>query len=247
MNDAPSGNESDIQAMHESMYSALAQANTTWARIENAMSALLEQLIGYTSDHVAFHIYFAPNNTETRFNIVDTIAQLKWRDYPTHALMSEWASLKASVYRAKLIRNRIAHGEIHCPAYKIKGRMIYQVRLTASSFDIGRSKEERKLRQRPGLSTKQVKATADQFFELAIRIEEMTRYWEAHCIGPHSSLPERFARIVERRQNSGPLQADLKPAKPKAPFQSSGPKPKPGETKPSSRQRRDAAMTRWKS
>jgi hypothetical protein len=154
----------------------------------------------------------------------------------------EWRLIKEAVDGAKETRNRIAHGEIQCPGRKIKGKWVFQVRLTASSYDIIRTRQEHKSRQLPGLSLNDVKAISGQFFWLAVRIEEMTRYWEAHHIGPHESLPDKFARIVARRQNSGPLQADLKPPKPKAPPQSSGPKPKRGEKKPSRRQRRDAAM-----
>lgn len=85
MNDAPS--DADTQAMYESMYTALAHVNMTWGRIENAMAALLEQLVGWSADHAALHIYFAPNNTETRFKIVDTLAKLKWQEYSAFNLI----------------------------------------------------------------------------------------------------------------------------------------------------------------
>jgi hypothetical protein len=202
---------------YQKMYDAIAQANTTWSRVENAMASLLEWLLGYSHDYVALHIYFAPSNTETRFKIVDTVAHVKWQNYTTHDLWAEWVSVKEGVDRAKNVRNRIAHGEIHGPGRKVKGTWKHQVRLTASSYDLGRTWKEHKPRQWPGMSTHDVKAASDRFFWLGVRIEEMRDYWEAHARGQNASLPGRFAHIVERRQNSGPLSADLKPPKPKAP------------------------------
>jgi hypothetical protein len=244
MADGPTTDEAEIQPMYESMYAALAHIAMTWGRIENAMAALLEQLLtGYSTDHEAFHIYFAPNNTETRFKIVDTLARLKWRNYSVHDLMSEWTSIKNAIDIAKTSRNRIVHSEIQCPGRKIRGKLMFQARLTASSYDIVRTREEQNPRQWPGLSIKDVKAISDRFYWLAVRIEEMTRYWEACRIGPRESLPDRYSRIVERRQNSGPLQRDLKPSEPKDQLQSSGPKQK---DKPSRRQRREAALKKQK-
>jgi hypothetical protein len=195
------------------MYIAIAHANTSWARVENAMASLLEWLLGYSSDKVALHIYFAPNNTETRFKIVDTVARLNWQNYSTHDLLTEWAAIKIAVDRAKEVRNRIAHGEVHGPGRKIRGKWVTQVRLTPSSFDIGRRVKEWKPRQWPGLSLHDVKAASDRFFWLAVRIDEMRDYWMAQAIGPQTSLPGRFARIKERRLNSGPLSIDLNPPK----------------------------------
>lgn len=197
----------------DQMYIAIAHANTSWARVENAMASLLEWLLGYSSDNVALHIYFAPNNTETRFKIVDTVARLQWQNYSTHDLVTEWMAIKTAVDRAKEVRNRIAHGEVHGPGRKIRGKWVTQVRLTPSSFDIGRRFKEWKPRQWPGLSLHDVKAASDRFFWLAVRIEEMRDYWMAQAIGPQTSLPGRFARIKERRLNSGPLSIDLNPPK----------------------------------
>jgi hypothetical protein len=235
----------EFQDMWDDMTKAIVAANTGWARVENAMATLLEKLIGYTTDHVGFHIYFAPNNTETRFRIVDTLARIKIanKDVP-HELLSEWEKVHAALFKAKETRNRIAHSQINTPGRKRKGKWVYQTRLMASSFDIGRNQQERP-DQWPGMSIRDVKATADRFFWLAVRIEEIARYWETYSLRwTQPPLPEVFARIVERRQNLGPLQADLKPPKPKSRPQSSEPKPKlkRGEKKPSRRQRREQAL-----
>src|SRR5207248_406386 len=101
-----------------------------------------------------------------------------------------------------------------------------------------------KPRQWPGLSVRDVKATADRFYWLAVRIEEMSDYWQAQSTGPQSSLPQRFAHIVERRQNSGPLSSDLTPPKPKAQQRSSAAKPQ--SPKVSRAKRRKDALERAK-
>jgi hypothetical protein len=206
----------DFQPMWEDMAKTVAQATTSWSRVENAMATLLEKLIGYSTDNIGTHIYFAPNNTETRFKIVDTLARVKMgaKEVP-HDLISEWNSVFVALGKAKETRNRIAHGEIQTPGLKKKGKWAHQARLTASSYDIGRTWKEHKPRQWPGMSINDVRATADKFYWLAVRIEEIAQYWQTYSLHwKLPPLPEIFARIVERRRNSGPLSSDLKPPKP---------------------------------
>jgi hypothetical protein len=233
--------EPDLQKMFEKMSLTIVQANTAWARVENAMAGLLEKLLGdYSKGNIALHIYFAPNNTETRFKIVDTVARVKWQNHKTHDLLGEWNLIHASLGRAKDVRNRLAHGEIQTPGRQIDGKLKFQSRLTASSWDVGRRAKEDNPRQWPGMSVRDVKATADRFFWLAIRIEEVAGYWQTCSLGwKQPPLSEIFARIVDRRQNSGPLSADLKSPKPKG-------QPQPSKAlkapKLSSKQRRLQAL-----
>src|SRR5207244_2572060 len=93
----------DLQKLAEAMSIAIGNANTTWARVENAMAGLLEWLLGYSTDNVALHVYFAPSNTETRFKIVDAAVQVKWKNYSTHDLLAEWVPIYESLGRAKEI------------------------------------------------------------------------------------------------------------------------------------------------
>jgi hypothetical protein len=236
--------EPDLQKLADVMSLAVANANTSWARVENAMAGLLEWLLGYSSDNVALHVYFAPSNTETRFKIVDAAAQVKWKGHTAHNLLAEWTPIFQALGRAKEARNRIAHGEVKIASQTRRGSKTYQARLTVLSFDIARKRKEAKPRQWPGMSLRDVKATADRFFWLAVQIEEMREYWKAYSIGPQSSLPEIFARIVERRQNSGPLSADLKPPKPKRQPQSSKPSSSRRGPRLSAKQRRVQALAR---
>jgi hypothetical protein len=155
--------EPDLQKMFEKMSLTIVQANTAWARVENAMAGLLEKLLGdYSKENIALHIYFAPNNTETRFKIVDTVARVKWQNHKTHDLLGEWNLIHASLGRAKDVRNRLAHGEIQTPGRQIDGKLKFQSRLTASSWDVGRRAKEDNPRQWPGMSVRDVKATADR-------------------------------------------------------------------------------------
>ena len=111
----------DLQKLFEKMSLALVQCNTSWSRVENAMAGLLESLLSWSADNVALHVYFAPNNTETRFKIVDTVARLKWQNYSAHDLMAEWTSIFTALGKAKEVRNRLAHGEIQIPGRKLEG------------------------------------------------------------------------------------------------------------------------------
>ena len=117
----------DLQKLFEKMSLALVQCNTSWSRVENAMAGLLESLLSWSADNVALHVYFAPNNTETRFKIVDTVARLKWQNYSAHDLMAEWTSIFTALGKAKEVRNRLAHGEIQIPGRKIKGKLTHQL------------------------------------------------------------------------------------------------------------------------
>lgn len=234
--------EPDSQKMFEDMSLAIVQVNTTWARIENAMASLLEWLLGYSDDYVALHIYFAPNNTETRFKIVDTVARVKWKNHLLHKMTEEWDYIFDALGRAKEVRNNITHGQIETPGRKVHGKFVHQVRLTASSYVIGRRWKEQAKDQWPGMSIRDVRATADRFFWLAVRIEEMTVYWREFAGGQHESLPVIFARIIERRQNKGPLSTDLTPPKPKVRPPSSH--PKPTGLRLSAKQRRTQALAK---
>ena len=194
----------EYEALNQAMVNAVARANVTWARVKNSMAGLLEWLLGYSADSIALHIYFAPNNTETRFKIVDVVAMVKWRDYKNHDLIYEWNAIFVPLGRVKETRNRIAHGEISVASKKRGSKWVYQARLTATSFDIARRQKEESPRQWPGMSVHDVMATADLQYSLALRIEEMRNYWRAYSIGPRESLPEIYVRIVERRQNTPP-------------------------------------------
>jgi hypothetical protein len=229
----------DFQDKWDEMAKAIAAANTAWARIENAMATLLEKFIGYTTDNVGFHIYFATNNTETRFRIVDTLARVKManRDVP-HDLLGEWEKIHSAVYRAKETRNRIAHGLINTPGRKRNGKWVHQTRLMASAFDIGRSRQEDP-KQWPGMSINNVKATAAHFFWLAVRIEETSRYWETYSLRwTQPPLQEIFARIVEHRKKK-PLPSVQTSPKSKHPPLSSRKSPGP---RLSAKQRRELAL-----
>jgi len=197
----------DLQKLAQQMYDAVTKSYICWGRLENSMAGLLEWLIGYSSDNVGLHVYFAPSNTETRFAIVDAAARAKWKNYKAHDLFSEWQDIKISIDRAKLSRNRIAHGQIDVRSRMSKGKSKWQARLTASSWDIGRTHAEHKPRQWPGMSVHDVTSAADRFFWLAVRVDEMKEYWKCHNLRQNATLPARFASIVERRQNRG---ADLK-------------------------------------
>lgn len=191
------------------MYDAIAQASTTWGRVENAMAGFFEALLGWSSEHEALYIYFAPNNAETRFKIVDTIARLRWDNYQQHDLKGEWTAIMTALNRAKDTRNRIVHGQIEGPERKIHGKWVPQARLVASSLDVSRRRLDPP-NQWPGMSVHDVDGAANRFFWLAVRIEECRRYREAQ-VGQTAALQDIFARIIERRQNSGPLSSDQNP------------------------------------
>jgi hypothetical protein len=215
------GKTPDYDALELEMVKAVAHANLTWARIENSMASLLEWLTGYSSDSTALHIYFVPSNTETRFKIVNAVAQIKWQDYTQHNLIGEWRILFAALNKAKDTRNKIAHGEIRVSSKRQRGTVRWQARLTALSYDLNRRRKEEMPRQWSGLSVSDVMATGTLFFALALRIEEMIGYWRNQTTGQHTTLPEIFARIVDRRLATAPQPSGQKTPKPEAPPEAS--------------------------
>jgi hypothetical protein len=162
-----------------------------------------------------------------------------------HDLLSEWKIVFKALGAAKETRNRLAHGEIQMPGRQIRGKLQHQARLTASSFDIGRTWKEAKPKQWPGLSVRDVMATANLFFWLAVRIEEIARYWETYSLRwKQPPLPDIYARIVDRRRIGPPPLDDQTSPKPKVLPPASQPKPKGPRL--SAKQRRLAALERKK-
>jgi hypothetical protein len=233
-----------IQVMWDDMAMAIAQADTAWSRAENAVATLLEKLLGRSDDSIALHIYFTPGNTETRFKIVNAVAQVKMAnaDMPDD-LLTEWNRAFKVLGKSKDVRNRIAHSEIQIKTQDRIGEKVHQIRLTALSFDIARKLKEPKPPQWPGLSINEVRATADRFLRLAYRIEEIGKYWQTYSLRwIRPPLPEIFARIVEHRiRQNVPLTGQTKP-KHRPPAS----RPKPKGPKLSAKQRRHAALKKAK-
>ena len=64
------------------MYNAIAAANTSWSRVENAMASLLEWLLGYsTSDGLRLtKAFIRIENARLRRRIVDLVQEIAPED-----------------------------------------------------------------------------------------------------------------------------------------------------------------------
>jgi hypothetical protein len=152
MPETPSG-----PTLHEEMDSTIARTLKCWTRIEMGMVSLLAELLGPSKQYEAYLIYYAPNNTETRFKIVNVVARFAWEKYTEHNLISEWKSIEEKLNRAKLLRNSIAHGVVEVVSKKGK---TFQARLVAHPLDITRRWKEAP-RQWPGKSVHDVKLVGE--------------------------------------------------------------------------------------
>ncbi len=97
--------------------SAVAELFGKWADLEDRHAVILETIIG--DPNVAFRIYFAPSNTETRLRIVDAavVGMITGRSRinprgTRERILECWRRINASVQRLKNTRNTVAHGHL---------------------------------------------------------------------------------------------------------------------------------------
>jgi hypothetical protein len=158
------------------MKSALADAITQWAGVEDNMAFLLSAVLDHPLQNYGTLIYFTPIATETRFSIVNAVVEKHLRSDPVHwDVLKLWPKILEKLKKAKVLRNKIAHGAI----VRHKRGRTEAIRLSGPTFQMLSPLTQE---QMPGMSLHDVRAAFDTF-------------WRAGSAVGHVSL------IIEGRRN----------------------------------------------
>lgn len=210
---------------------AILAVNEGWAKVENRMARLLAALLGTPADRSGFNgpglqIYFAPDNTATRFALIDAaiVGVIAWSAPPLTSdladrLLEEWGPLNNALGRARHARNNIIHGEI-CEVEAFPKGKRTEVRVCPPFADIQRHARV-KSGQMPGLSSADVERVAQ-------KLEAICK-WITHLIAVAVAMhrkPEELPRLFDalatyRRLRGDPQSSVQLPPEGKEPPQSS--------------------------
>ena len=140
--------EQQLERERSEIREAVADAWQAWAQFEDTLAMLLEQAVRSRLHTLGLALYYVPNNTETRINIVDVCVRRYLRDYQIdQLLLPSWETIIAQTDKAKNTRNRIIHGSLIIHVSK-RGKQSF--RLSGQLFDLERSAHP--TNQLPGMS-----------------------------------------------------------------------------------------------
>ncbi|MBI2586057.1 MAG: hypothetical protein HYW28_09340 [Rhodospirillales bacterium] len=185
---------------YQQIREAIAGITMGWAALESHMALLLDVITNKTG--VGLAIYYAPANTETRFDIVDHALQTAIRGQKCTAIvMTVWAPLKRRLDSARKKRNKIFHGSIGTVSAPRRGGRGNYVRLMPPIFDFHRMQREHKDKQIPGMSAHDVSAITTRIWELGKDVNIMQDVMESLQRGDETTLKEKCSELIARHPN----------------------------------------------
>ena len=222
----PEGKETRARRLrHEraDLREAILAVNEGWAKLETMMAHLLAALLGGRRGingrpvGPGLQIYFAPDNTATRFSLVDgaIIGLVAWRTPPLEPdladrLLEEWGPLNNALGKSRHARNGIIHGEIKEVVAHPGGKRP-EIRITPPFADLQRHLRVKE-GQFPGMSAADVERAANKLKELRDWISLLTRVAVSMHEKP-GELPKLFDELARHRR----LRGDPQPVAPTAP------------------------------
>lgn len=156
------------------MREAVGKVSLWWGEVEERVAEVLAYLLdpatgssAFADDGmVGFVIYYRPNNTETRFGIVDAVVRLHMDRHVLHRqrLLLCWEKIYSKINKIKERRNTIAHGAVRM-VFRHENKPLNppQARLTWAWYDLMREKRELVKGQLPGQSIHDLNEIADNF------------------------------------------------------------------------------------
>ena len=177
----------------QKMQLAVAEVTLAWADVENLMAVILRQILGHEIDgSIASAIYFAPNNLETRFAIVDRALRAIIVGNQSRAeIVEAWGGIQNTLNHLKRMRNKVAHGEIITRRSDGKS----YIRFTAPLTDYASHYESRRTGQLPGHSSGDLENSAKSVRELVVRLHLMIPLVRALYSGNETTLLETLAQL----------------------------------------------------
>lgn len=156
-----------LEAEYQKMRDQIASVTMAWAAIESEMAFLLTGLMGQATEDMGFHLYFAPGNTETRFDLVSSaIESTAITNLSKGALPAHWAPIENKLNRLRKTRNKVIHGAVG--SFHMTGRS--GIRLTPTFFHP--ATRDFKPGQLPGMSPDDVERFALSVWSTVKRVRD---------------------------------------------------------------------------
>lgn len=198
---------------------AILAVNEGWAKVETRMAYLLAALLGGRRGMngrtvgPGLQIYFAPDNTATRFGLIDAaiLGVVAWSTPPLaedygDRLLEEWSPLNNALGRARHARNGIIHGEIREVTAFPEGKRA-EVRITPPFADLQRHAKV-KSGQMPGMAAADVERAAEKLASIDRWIVLLTSIAVSMHQKPEE-LPKLFDALATYRRTRGDPQAGV--------------------------------------
>jgi len=187
-----------------------------WGSLEDEMAQLLTALLsGKRYAPMGYYIYFSPDNSATRFDIVAAAFRCNVEDLFDQDLAKKitelWASFFNSLGRGRRARNNVTHGvvrEVEIGRSKRPG-----MRLAPSGFDPHRRPAQNN--QVVGRSAAEVEDAAEKIRELrfwARDFNEFARWYHTH---PDNGAWPKILAALERHRRRHDDQTSDAPTLPK--------------------------------
>jgi hypothetical protein len=188
---APSAEDRKLAEEQRRLHSGVATVTLAWANVENAMAILLGGILQDAPARISSAILFAPNNLETRINIVSRALEALVAENPkADEIMRLWGTLMNKLGRLKSTRNKVAHGQILASHFNGKNH----VRLSAALFDFGRQVWSGG--NPPGLTSGDLENSARAVAELTQRIDEFNGVVQHIHTGDAEALLRTLAELA---------------------------------------------------
>ncbi|MCZ6512016.1 MAG: hypothetical protein O7A62_15690 [Alphaproteobacteria bacterium] len=175
---------------------AILSTTLGWSALESNAATLLDTIIN-TRGLMGYAIYFAPNNAETRFEILNQ-AFYSFIDGTTveDTVEPEWKLLKKQLDRSRANRNKVIHGAIGHVGTKNKT----YVRLTPVMFDINRLTRQINRNQIVGMSAHDVTSVANGIWKVNKSVMLFNEIAVAIHNDDKKALQEKLLELSDHRQ-----------------------------------------------
>jgi len=90
----------------EELHELAGRASAAWTGLEEQLAGLFQILSLSANAYVSFAIFYAPNNTKTRMDMLNAAANISLAG---SELQPRWANIKSAANSKLALRNRISH------------------------------------------------------------------------------------------------------------------------------------------
>jgi hypothetical protein len=185
----------------EDLHKAILAVTLAWAKLEDEMAHLLSQLISPRKyDAMGYYIYFSPDNSATRFDIVAAAYRHNTDDLVDDAVrtraIEEWDAFSSVLHGLRRARNDVTHGVVREIEVGRSNRPV--TRLTPSAFDPHRTKARRG--QMHGRSAADVEIIAENLREVWLWAREFRELALTYHLDA-ATLPKRLGELARHRRS----------------------------------------------
>jgi hypothetical protein len=156
----------EIEAEYVELNNYTLAFHRQWAELDNALGALLYEILHLPDSHIAYAIYFSPTSAEARAEIVsNALLQLvrenddlgkprtNWKKLNLH-----WVAISETLSAIRNFRNKVAHGS----AQRLVIGKKTHLRLMSPAFDVIRVGRTIDRKQVPGLTAHDIQTAVSK-------------------------------------------------------------------------------------